>query len=104
MDPGAGAPGEPSGVGLVQGPAAVVFGAVVVAVEHPEVPVQAGSAEGVVEGVVEVGGARGAAAGRGDAAAVADPYPAVDLDPGPPPVEISDGARWRPTRAGAQRS
>jgi hypothetical protein len=82
----------------------VVFGAVVVAVEHPEVPVQARAAEGVAEGVVEVGGAGGAAAGGGDAAAVADPYPAVDLDPGPPPVEIGHRRRWRPTRAGAQRS
>jgi hypothetical protein len=86
---------RPAGRGLVDRPAAVVFGAVVVAIDEPEAPVQAGAAEGVVEGVVEVGGLGAASAGRGDAAAVADPGPAVDLDPRPSAIQVGHRlGRW----------
>ena len=85
---GAGADDEPPGAGLADGPAGVVFGAVVVGAPGAEVPRRGGSAPGVGEGVVEVGLVGGASAPGRDAAPVADPDPAVELGAGTPPGPV----------------
>ncbi len=72
-------------------PAAVVFGAVVVAAEQVEVAGFGGAAVEPVEGVVEVAGLGGAVAARRDAGLVAGGDPAGEGGAGEAAVAVAGG-------------
>jgi len=75
-------PGEVSGLGVGEGPAAVVAQPVIVAAAGSEVGVDGGSAVGVFDAVVGVGPVGGYAAAGERAGAVADVDPAAQRGSG----------------------